>query len=249
MFTVDTRLTDCHIRIMYTEVMTGNNLHSHDLDGRIWRAPVRPLAVIILTEHGDYAGDSVHKSNYRVLWERFPDHLVQIYGSHGYQALAYDATLGPVPGNEELCEALEGLQDCPLIDEEDEGELEMELESEAWEDHGRSAFRKALVSVFDEMDRGHEHDIPDDDAPYGLSVAIERHESPRAWKDALQALWSWGCDELNVNGGSGFVVETGCSVHFYIDDWKAKAGCVKRYPTSKHIHAALRALATLLRSE
>lgn len=252
MFTVDTRKPHSPIRIVYVahrEEPRGP-IHAHELADRpsmAGHSPI-PLAVIELTEHSDYSGGDVEASNMRVLAERFPE-LVRIYGSHGYEALAYDATLGPVPESEELCEVLDGLESYCIVDDDDHSELEMELETAAWEEDGRDDFRKALTSLLDDIDPEHEHEIPGDDepAPAEVSEMLRNPAKGEPWSSLLNGLWSQGCDELNVNGGSGFEVETGQLVHFYIDDWCAKAGGDKRYPTMRPVHDAVRKLAIATR--
>lgn len=246
MFTFDTRKPHSPIRIVYTSAdPAAGPIYASELADRPSMAghnPI-PLAVIELTEHSDYSGGDVEASNMRVMAERFPE-LIRIYGSHGYEALAYDATLGPVPESDELCEVLEGLEDYPLVDEDDHSHLEMDLEAAAWDEDGRDDFRKALTSLLDDLDPDHEHEIPDDDeqAPTGII-----DDTAGNWDGLLTGLWHTGCDQLNVNGGSGFVVETGQLVYFYIDEWCAKAGGDKRHPTNKPVHDAVRKLATATR--
>jgi hypothetical protein len=256
-FTTDTRKEHCPIRIMYV------TNHGHAPVGPYYASElydrphmagfnVMPIAIIRATEHGDYSGGSVEASNYRAMLanEDMKPNLVEIYGSHGYQALAYDATLGPVPDSWEIANALDGFENhYPLFDEDDHSELECELETEAWDDHGRSDFRRKLEVVLDTLDGDHEHELPDDDEPYSLPICANPNtcSDPETWKAFLWDLWRAGCDELNVNGGTGFVIETGSLVHFYIDDWAAKAGTDSRYKTDKPIHNALRALAEATR--
>lgn len=257
MFTTDTRKPNCPIRIMYIpdnggdgDIEPNGRIYASSMESEPKRWATQPVAVILLTEHGDYNGGDVEASNMRVLVERFP-WLYRVYGSHGYEALAYDATLGPVPDSEELCEILENLEDYPLIDEDDHSALEMELETAAWEEDGRDDFRKALTSLLDDIDPEHEHEIPDDDQPITaallgtLSTTIV--EPGATVGDYLTRLWNQGCDELNVNGGSGFVVETGQTVYFYTDDWCNKVGGDKRYPTLKPVHDAVRKIAIATR--
>ena len=260
MFTTDTRKPSCPIRIVYTSAAVGP-YHTNELAERpsfagMPIARLRPLAIIKYTEHSDYSGSDVEASNYRVLCDaKDIDHLVQIYGSHGYKALAYDATLGPVPSCEALSEMLEQLEGYPLLDEDDHSELERDLEMEAWGDHGQDDFRKALAPLLDAIDPGHEHELPDDDAEAPEAMATTAAGFARecsdanTWKMLLWDLWRMGCDQLNVNGGNGFVVETGCTVHFYIDDWCAKASGDKRYPGDRPIHKLLRELAVACREE
>lgn len=255
MFTTDTRKPHCPIRIVYAGPGVGP-YHTNELTDRIYLPRDKPLAIIKYTEHSDYSGSDVEASNYRVLCEaRDIDHLVQIYGSHGYKALAYDATLGPVPSCEQLCEILESLEAYPLVDEDDHSELEGDLEMEAWESHGLSDFRRALEPLLDALDPGHEHELPDDDAaaPNGLAkdttAYLRTCSVAGTWETLLWDLWRLGCEQLNINGDTGFVIETGCTVHFYIDDWFAKAGADKRYPADKPIHKLLYHMAKACRVE
>lgn len=223
---LNTASPDCPVRIMYAACdPSAGPLHVNELDADPrWTRGKHPIAVIRCTEHGDYSGGDVEASNHRVLAERFPC-LYSIIGSHGYAALAYDAALGPCPESEELAEAFLGVRDCPIVDDDDHSRLEFELESEAWNDHGAADFRKKLTGELDELDPEYPHEIPDND----VSCADGRNQvgpfhwtKSETWGDFLLALWSHGCDELNVNGGSGCGVKTGCTVHFYVDEWFTK---------------------------
>lgn len=219
MFTTDTRKSYCPIRIAYAGAHVGP-FHSHELTDRIYLGNDLPLAVIRGTEYSDYSGSTVEASNHRVLCERFDGQLVQIYGSHGYQALAYDATLGPVPDSEELCDVLYGLEDSyGPVDDDDHSALESELETEAWDDWGRKDFRKTLTALLDEIDPDHEHEIPDDEDSCTAALPAMNWSGAGTWREFLVELWRHGCEEFNVNGGGGCVVETGCTVHFYIAEW------------------------------
>lgn len=183
--------------------------------------------------------------------------LISIVGSHGYQALAYDATLGPVPADEDLQELLEGTASYALIDEDDCGRLETTLQDDAWESDGREDFKRALVHVLDMLDddggaeAGHEHEMPDDDStctvrPHMVGDTFDGAVGT-TWGEFWRELWHLGCDQLNVNGGSGYTIETGGIVYFYIGDWCAKAGKDPRYPTDKTIHDILREVAEACR--
>ncbi len=268
MFNANTSHPDCPVRIMYTPVVECNSVHSTELYnspvyagwnvGRTNQVrSVRPIAVIKCTEHGDYAGGSVERSNYRVILgggER--PGIIQIIGSHGYQALAYDATLGPIPDDEDLYEMLSFVDEYALVDDEDQSSLERELEDEAWAAGGARDFRNALAELFDTLDAGHEHELPDDDAPYtpGIVFDVNTCSDPETWQAALLDLWRAGCNEFNVNGGSGCVIETGCIVYFCIADWMAAAGS-KRMPENRspaarrQLQAALAALAVACRCD
>lgn len=259
----NTNHPDCPVRIMYTDHADYDAIHANELDERpyprSWGPRLcRPLAIIRCTEFSDYSGSDVERSNYRVILNDGSDSklrpgMIQIIGQNGYQALAYDATLGPVPGDEELYEMLCGVSEYPLIDEDDHSELESDLESEAWVSHGLDDFKRAIVEVLDLFDddggaeAGHEHELPDDDERHTLlgidiidSVAVK-------WGGLWWDLWSHGCDEFNVNGGSGFQVETGGGVHFYIDEWMKRAKAIWPTDTKLHILQAFKAIAKACR--
>lgn len=223
MFTVDTRKQHCQIRIAYCGANpTAGPIHASEIADRIYLPRDYPIAIIAMTEYSDYSGGDVQMSNHRVLSERADEFgLFSIIGSHGYQALAYDATLGPVPGSDDLCDILEGLEGYALIDDDDHSELESELESEAWDSDGRQDFINALPGVFTALAPAFEYDCPTGDDDDVLESEID-------------SLWHDGCDVFNVNGGTGFVVETGGMVHFYIDDWCEKAGLNSRQ-TPEHM--------------
>lgn len=158
-----------------------------------------PCTIIESTTCGDYSGNAlVGESNYRVLKESYP-WLVEIYGSHGYKALAY---LGKRENQSDaLIETIDSLAEYPLADDSDHSNLEMETESKAWDDDGSKDFARALVAVLDEIDPEHEHDADEID------------------ETELYDLWRDGCEAYNVNGGSGYVNEQGDSIHFYIREW------------------------------
>jgi hypothetical protein len=262
-FTTDTRKAHCPIRIVYSSAGVGpyhtNELHDRPAYAGLPISNVVALAIIKGTEHGDYGGSSVEHSNYHAMLEHedIRPHVIEIYGSHGYRALAYDATLGPVPACWDIANALDGFENhCPVFDDDHHGGVEAELESVAWEADGRDDFRKALTGLLDALDEDHEHDIPSNGTMHvGLAQDLAnmsrwQFSDPAAtWDDFLTRLWHRGCDALNVNGGSGHVIETGCNVHFYIDEWCAKGGkdARYRYPDDKPIQALLRKLARATR--
>ena len=228
MFQTDTRKPDCPIAILYSSAIRGeddmSSLFYSQLYPVLGRYHREPVAVIRATEHGDYSGGSAQRSNYEVLVERFGDHLISITGSHGYRALGYDATLGPVTGIEDLDEILSELgAGYSLVDDEHHSNLESELEAEAWGNDGARDFRKALEKLIGA-------ELPDSDEP--VSDVVWRAVSPMLghaslltgdWGDLLFALWRDGCEAMGINGGSGYAVQTGCVVHFYIDEWIERA--------------------------
>jgi len=226
MFEARTNHESCPVRIMYTEVLTGSVIHASELDTRLWGLrPVRALAVIRCTEFSACSGTTVERSNYRVILGdcREGAHrpgLVQICGSHGYQALAYDATLGPVPADEELREWLEFVARYPIIDDDDHNELESYLEYEAWDDHGQHDFERAMIALMDaDIDMEHEHEAPDLDGKSAIHMTPADSAESGTWAQLWRDLWLVGAHEFGINGGPGFAIESGGSVNFYVEEW------------------------------
>lgn len=186
--------------IHYSDLESAPRLHGY---GGPLEDPIDlPLTTIDLACGGDYAGSgAVEASNHRVMLADadIAPSLVTISGSHGYFGVGYLGALVDQP--EALRDAIAALDQYPILSDDDHGDLESSLEAEAWDDHGRSDFRRALVAVLDHIDPDHEHDTEDID------------------DDVIDQMWYDGCDAFNVNGGSGYTIETGDSVHFYIDEW------------------------------
>lgn len=172
-----------------------------------------PITLFPHSSGSDYSGGDVEKSNHRVLEadEHVMRRSVLIYGGHGTYGIAYIGQ--PTRKIREMCDSLDSY---PLLDEDDHSELEIELETEAWGDSygGRHDFLKALGSLLDDVDPTHEHDVDN----------LDEHT------DAVDELWRTGSDVYNVNGGTGFMVETGCVVYFCIDEWIKGARQRQPYP-------------------
>lgn len=234
MFTVDTRDPTCPIHRMYVADVVPINtvVHADHLHAAFH--PVHaawPLAVIKATEHSDYTGGTVEASNHRVLAADFAGDLLEIVGAHGYRALAYDASLGPVPAHEDLCEALAALQGCPVIDEDDLADLERARVNAAWDDFGARDFARSLESLCDRLDPDHDHAVPIDDSacPPALGSLLADaaftlsfpDAAPPTYAAAVRLLWEIGVEALNV--GDGFVHELGGGIAFPTLAWIAKA--------------------------
>jgi hypothetical protein len=240
-YNADTSADDCPVSIWHTEVMSGRQIHTSQCHPDVPSVPTRPIAVIRCTECSDYSGTAVRRSNYRVLLDDGNRHgLIQIYGAHGYRALAFDASLGPVPDSEELRELLEAAAEHGVIDDSDCDDLEREMEYEAWSDHGLADFRMALTYLLDEIDPGAMHPLPDDClfcTDIVLNDMLSRIDVAK-YGDLLRALWEEGCDEFAVNGGNGYMIEAGGRVHFDIDTWMKRAREMQR-PIPSHKHSGL----------
>lgn len=172
---------------------------------------------------GDYDNSTTtERSNHRVMREEFP-WLVHVYGSHGSEMLGY---LGETENqNPTLIEAIEKLDDYPIADEDDESELTMERESEAWTEYGCRGFADFLTEPHD--------GIPNFGIPAGIPLAVllgrsadctfghdityrDDDESPKARKTLMEVwftvLSEYGSGETSrQEGGGGF--------YFDCDDW------------------------------
>lgn len=98
----------------------------------------------------DYNGGSVHESNYQVLSELLEEHhpedsepvvWARTSGGHG----TYGVVVRYGDLEDEVREAIDALEDYPLMDEEHHSHLEMEQQDEAWDDWARKDFIKAVA--------------------------------------------------------------------------------------------------------
>ncbi len=104
-------------------------------------------SLLWLSDHcksGDYIGAPHTLSNCRVLLEEFggSPQCREAYGSYGSRSVAID----PRYLSDELLESLQSLENYPVLDEDDCGALELELQSEAWENWAERDFQRALES-------------------------------------------------------------------------------------------------------
>lgn len=120
----------------------------------------------------DYSGGSVTESNYRVLCEMLeaahPDGSQPVVwartsGGHGTYGVA--VRYGDL--DEEIREALDGLEDYALLDDEDHSNLEMEQQGEAWERDGVADLSRELAKIED-MDPDNLKDVLTDDEWYSV---------------------------------------------------------------------------------
>lgn len=191
---------------VHRDTKPGDSLSYSDLDASmsVYYGNTLKLTTIDCACYGDYDNScAVERSNYRVLLadKEISPHLVTLRGGHGSTGVAYLGDFDDLP--DPLRDAISALDSYPCLDEGDLSELEHEMESEAWESDGSSDFRRALESVFEDIDS---------DSPTGHDVSLIPDS-------ALYETWRTGCDVFNVNGGSGMTVESGGGVHFYIKEW------------------------------
>lgn len=104
-------------------------------------------SLLWLSDHalsGDYCGAPHTASNCRVLLEEFggSPQCREAYGSYGSRSIAID----PRYLSDELLENLQSLENYPVLDEDDCGALELELQTKAWESWAERDFSRALES-------------------------------------------------------------------------------------------------------
>jgi hypothetical protein len=163
-----------------------------------------PVAMIPYTDSGDYMGSGlVGQSNYRTIRDNLEDdvaagRVVEVYGSHGFKALYYRTDF---PMSEALSDILCQLKRYPLFDDDDHSDLELTVQTEAWEDDGRKDFKRALEYCYD-----------DDEIAENFFATVS--------DECLDAWWRYGCEKYNINGGSGGYEDgNSCNWYFCIDDW------------------------------
>jgi hypothetical protein len=110
---------------------------------RLWQS----VSILWLSDHalsGDYCGAPHTASNCRVLLEEFggSPQCREAYGSYGSRSVAID----PRYLSDELLESLQSLENYPVLDEDDCGALELELQNQAWESWAERDFQRALES-------------------------------------------------------------------------------------------------------
>jgi hypothetical protein len=136
--------------------------------------------VIRYTSYSDYSGSDVEASNHRSLLRDFPGRFVELYGDAGTQALM-------LPVNcldDAVLEAIAGLADYPLYDEEDSSALVMEWTTEAISDYLRADMEHDL----DRSDRAAESEAlraTDDDELAGMVWTFYSDASEYPYAEAV----------------------------------------------------------------
>lgn len=103
---------------------------------------------------------TVERSNYRALVddEHVMRRSVLVEGGYGTTGIAYIGF--PTRRIRAICDSLYGY---PLLDEDAHSEMEMEMETEQWADHGRHDFKRAIEEAFDlDLDDRETHGTPED---------------------------------------------------------------------------------------
>lgn len=164
----------------------------------------QPFTLIPYSHGSDYSGTLVERSNYQCLVDNHGDEVVTVSGDYGTFGVGFLGSAAEL--SEDLQDVIAGLHDYPLADESLHSEMEWEVAMEAWNDHGHEDFRRALLGWL--ADR----DIPPP-ADQGDEWELED------CRDIINELWQEGCEQLNLNGGNGWVNEQGSDIHFYIDEF------------------------------
>jgi hypothetical protein len=104
------------------------------------------------------------------------------YSSHG-------VAIDPRYLSEELLESLQSLEDHPVLNEDALGELELELQGEAWENYLRSDFSRALERLLCDLLSAHYEDGDEDRA----EQSVESLSEEQLWE-----LFSRTADESGI---------------------------------------------------
>jgi hypothetical protein len=104
------------------------------------------------------------------------------YSSHG-------VAIDPRYLSEELLESLQSLENYPVLNEDALGELELELQGEAWENYLRSDFSRALERLLCDLLSAHYEDGDEDRA----EQSVENLSEEQLWE-----LFSRTADENGI---------------------------------------------------
>lgn len=94
---------------------------------------------------GGYSPSAVYRSNARVFRDEFARELEKADGD------GPDVALDVRFVTDEMLDTLEGLEDYPLISEDDHSELELEDQQEAWESWAASDWRRLVCAAVDQL--------------------------------------------------------------------------------------------------
>ncbi len=134
----------------------------------------------------DYSGGSVNESNYQVLGELLDEHhpedaqpVVWARTSGGHGTYGIVVRYGDL--EDEVREAIDALEDYPLMDEEHHTELEMKQQDDAWDNWGRGDFIKHVAKL-EGKDRSALEDAITPDQWYGVFHAM-KESANEEWED------------------------------------------------------------------
>jgi hypothetical protein len=106
-----------------------------------------------LLSFGDYDNScAVERSNVRTFMEQHEESRgidwIHLSGAYGYECIAIKL----LSTNEEIIECLAALSDYPVMDDEDVSSIEMEMESEAWDNWIERDFKNKVVKHYSAWD-------------------------------------------------------------------------------------------------
>lgn len=136
---------------------------------RLWQS-MSLLWVPDYCQSGDYGGSVHYLSNAKELLSSFSSpecrELIGSFSSHG-------VAIDPRYLSEELLENLQSLESYPVLNENALGELELELQNEAWENYLRSDFSRALERLLCDLLSAHYEDGDDERAEQSVESLSE----------------------------------------------------------------------------
>lgn len=177
-----------------TTVLEAAELCAHYL----WRGPVLLWQSQYLDADciwpGGYDAPSIYRSNNRVFQEEYREALEAGADGDG-PGLSIDIRYI----TDEMIETLHGLEDYPLIDEDDHSDLEEDLQKEEWQSWAQKEWRDKVASALDVY-------APEDADPYWAEEHIDKIPD-----ETLTELFHACCERSNT-----YWVEESCS-GFWID--------------------------------
>ena len=138
-------------------------------DKKLWGS-LSLLWVPDYCQSGDYGGAVHYLSNAKELLSSFSSpecrELTGSYGSHGI-------ALDPRYVSDDLLESLQSLESYPILNEDALGELELELQGEAWKLTVRADFSRALERLLCDLLSSHDEDGDDERAEQSVESLSE----------------------------------------------------------------------------
>jgi hypothetical protein len=125
-----------------------HRVYTRDKSAELWVEPPE-------CSFGDYASDSVWRSNQRTFLRLFPDDFCTFYGGHGSQTIACPVSR-VTPG---MLEMFNALTEYPILDEMDESEVRMELTEEAWSGWAEWTFICEVLKRLEPLDGAPQEDV------------------------------------------------------------------------------------------
>lgn len=179
--------------------------HNLDVDDAISHSAFRTDASgdwheSTLLNYGDYAGDTVTRSNFDVFKERYSGKtgVQEVFSGYGYCGWMLNFDMMDSETREAIEEDLKSIEGYPLLDEDHHSNLEMELQSEAIADYLGYDITRKYNEIMEARDDNHEyvsHDTMTDriwSAINDMSRTPPYHDVEFIFEDAVSA---WLSDE------------------------------------------------------